>query len=52
MTDRLARAYRAFLRYRETRARLMELTDRDLADIGTKRGSIDAIALAAAQQAS
>jgi uncharacterized protein YjiS (DUF1127 family) len=49
MTDRLAKAYRAFLKYRETRSRLMELTDRELADIGIKRGHIDSIALAAAR---
>jgi uncharacterized protein YjiS (DUF1127 family) len=50
MTDRFAKAYRAFLKYRETRSRLMQLTDRDLADIGIKRGSIDSIAAAAARQ--
>ncbi|MEO8667120.1 MAG: DUF1127 domain-containing protein [Bauldia sp.] len=50
MTERLAKAYRAWVKYRETHAQLSGLSDRDLADIGIKRGSIQAVALAAAHQ--
>ncbi len=50
MTDRFAKAYRAWTRYRETHELLNRLTDRDLADIGIKRGSIETVALAAARR--
>jgi uncharacterized protein YjiS (DUF1127 family) len=39
-----AATYRAWRKYRDTHDALMRLSNRDLADIGMKRGDIPAIA--------
>ena len=51
MKDRIAKAYRAWVIYRDTHARLMSLSDRDLADLGIKRGRVETIALESARLA-
>ena len=49
MTNRFAQAYRIWTRFRETKSQLMQLSDRDLADIGIKRGDIETIAFNSAR---
>jgi uncharacterized protein YjiS (DUF1127 family) len=45
MTNDFAKAYRTWRKYRETYDALMRLSDRDLTDIGIKRGDIPTLAL-------
>jgi uncharacterized protein YjiS (DUF1127 family) len=45
-TDRITKAYRAWSDYRHAYKDLMRLSDRDLDDIGVRRGNIPAIARA------
>jgi len=45
MTNRFAKAYQTWRRYRDTYDELMRLSNRDLTDIGVKRGDIPTIAL-------
>jgi uncharacterized protein YjiS (DUF1127 family) len=45
MTNRFAKAYRTWRTYRDTYDELMRLSDRDLRDIGVKRGDIQTLAL-------
>ncbi len=49
-TDRIAKAYRCWRRYRDTYNELMRMSDHDLWDIGVRRGEIPAIAKAHAAQ--
>ena len=49
MTNDFAKAYRTWRKYRDTRAELARLSDRDLRDIGIKRGDIPTIALKSAR---
>ena len=44
MTSGFAKAYRTWRKYRETYDELMRLSNRDLSDIGIKRGDILTIA--------
>ncbi len=44
MTTDPAKAYRRWLKYREIYKQLMLMSDRDLTDIGVKRGDIPTIA--------
>ena len=44
MTTDIAKAYHTWRKYRETYDKLMRLSNRDLADIGVKRGDIPMIA--------
>jgi uncharacterized protein YjiS (DUF1127 family) len=44
MTNGFAKAYRTWRKYRETYDELMRLSNRDLTDIGIKRGDIPTIA--------
>jgi uncharacterized protein YjiS (DUF1127 family) len=48
MTNSFAKAYRTWREYRETYDELMRLSNRDLTDIGIKRGDIPTIALKSA----
>ena len=50
MTNHFAKAYRTWRRYRDTYDELMRLSDRDLRDIGVKRGDIPTIALGSARR--
>ena len=45
MTNRFAKAYRTWRTYLDTYDELMRLSDRDLRDIGVKRGDIQTLAL-------
>ncbi len=49
MTNDFAKAYRTWRKYRETYNELMRLSNRDLTDIGIKRGDIPTIALKSAR---
>lgn len=49
-TDRIAKAYRTWRKYRDNYNELMRLSDRDLWDIGVNRGEIPALAKAYALQ--
>jgi len=49
MTNDFARAYRRWRKYRESFEQLARLSDRDLRDIGVRRGDIHAIALKSAR---
>jgi uncharacterized protein YjiS (DUF1127 family) len=44
MTTDFAKTYRTWRKYKDTHDQLMRLSNRDLADIGVKRGDIPAIA--------
>ena len=44
MNDHIDMACRTWRKYRETHDQLMRLSDRDLADIGVRRGDIPTIA--------
>ena len=44
MTNGFAMAYRTWRKYRETYDELMRLSNRDITDIGIKRGDIPMIA--------
>jgi uncharacterized protein YjiS (DUF1127 family) len=44
MTNGFAKAYRTWRKYRETYDELMRLSNRDLTDIGIRRGDIPTIA--------
>jgi len=50
MTNDFAKAYRTWCKYRETYDELMRLSDRDLRDIGVRRGDIPTIALKSARR--
>jgi len=50
MNNRIVNSYRAWRKYRETYKELMQLSARDLADVGIRRSDIPAIARQAAQQ--
>ncbi len=49
LTNDFAKAYRRWRKYRDTHDQLMRLSDRDLRDIGVKRGDIPTIALKSAR---
>ena len=49
MTNSFAKAYRTWRKYRNTYDELMRLSNRDLTDIGIKRGDIQTIALKSAR---
>ena len=50
MSNRFVSTYKAWRKYRETYKELMQLSARDLADVGIRRSDIPAIARQAAQQ--
>jgi uncharacterized protein YjiS (DUF1127 family) len=50
MANRLVSTYRAWRKYRETYNELMQLSSRDLADVGIRRSEIPAIARQSAAQ--
>jgi uncharacterized protein YjiS (DUF1127 family) len=50
MTNDFAKAYRTWREYRDTLTELTRLSDRDLRDIGVKRGDIPTIALKSARR--
>jgi len=50
MTNRFADAYRTWRKYRDTYQELTRLSDRDLRDIGVRRGDIQTIALKSARR--
>jgi uncharacterized protein YjiS (DUF1127 family) len=49
MTNKLVTAYIAWKKYRRTYRELMELSSRDLADVGIRRSEISEIARTAVQ---
>ncbi len=50
MANRFVTTYRAWRKYRETYNELMQLSNRDLADVGIRRSEIPAIARQSAAQ--
>jgi uncharacterized protein YjiS (DUF1127 family) len=50
MSNRLVSSYKAWRKYRETYKELMQLSARDLADVGIRRSDIPTIARQAASQ--
>jgi uncharacterized protein YjiS (DUF1127 family) len=50
MSNRIVNSYKAWRKYRETYKELMQLSARDLADVGIRRSDIPAIARQAATQ--
>lgn len=50
MANKLVTTYRAWRKYRETYNELMQLSNRDLADVGIRRSEIAHIARQAAAQ--
>ena len=50
MTNKLVSSYRAWRKYRETYNELMQLSSRDLADVGIHRSEIHSIARRSAAQ--
>jgi YD repeat-containing protein len=50
MSNKLVTTYRAWRQYRQTYNELMQLSSRDLADVGIRRSEIPAIARQSAAQ--
>jgi YD repeat-containing protein len=50
MSNKLVTTYRAWRKYRQTYNELMQLSSRDLADVGISRSEIPAIARQSAAQ--